>query len=364
MATGRAKQDAVAPAVRVLGPDRIRLESQKDLLEVPAALLDTTFDQLRTLVLVQSTRSALPTARLLGREQSSIQKQLDTLNRNFQQLCGELLVLRQGRGEDFLFTPTGDSISKLASGVLGDWLAEIHANRRRLGSTLRVGTTEFTLTLLSGAYARISDQLIQLGVEFKVLHVRTRDFWQLLDSRHVDLICGSIAGDAASQPGMEAYDFLEWEREPMVLLTNLSPRELPSAPVTQRKLAALPLLIPSAGVVANFLTQWYGANFHERLRVVASIDDIYYGLALMRSRLVQGCMIVAEPIAKAAIEGRLPGDPGLRVVGLGADFRPRLELCTGIFTRRREREQYGPDHPLNLLWTAFEAEFSEHSGRA
>ncbi|WP_234379246.1 hypothetical protein [Streptomyces sp. IGB124] len=51
--------------------------------------------------------TALAAARLLGREQSSVQKQLDILNRNFQALTGELVVVKQGRGRDLLFTPTG-----------------------------------------------------------------------------------------------------------------------------------------------------------------------------------------------------------------------------------------------------------------
>ena len=80
-------------------------------------LLDTTFDQLRTLLVVAETGSALQAARILGREQSSVQKQLDTLNRNFQQMCGELLVLRQGRGQPFLFRPiiTGAGLWRVRS---------------------------------------------------------------------------------------------------------------------------------------------------------------------------------------------------------------------------------------------------------
>jgi hypothetical protein len=31
--------------------------------------------------------------------------------------------------------------------------------------------------------------------------------------------------------------------------------------------------------------RWYGSDFRGRLTIVATIDDIYYGLALMRSRM-------------------------------------------------------------------------------
>src|SRR5690606_3077186 len=84
------------------------------LLECPSGLLDMTFDQLRTLLVVHEKGNALRAARVLGREQSSVQKQLDTLNRNSQAICGEVLTVRQGRGKDFLFTPTGETVVELA----------------------------------------------------------------------------------------------------------------------------------------------------------------------------------------------------------------------------------------------------------
>jgi hypothetical protein len=54
-------------------------------------------------------------------------------------------------------------------------------------------------------------------------------------------------------------------------------------------------------------------------------DDIYYGLALMRSKMAHGCMLTSVSIAQAAVEGRLPGGPGLRLVDLGPDFDPMME---------------------------------------
>ncbi|MFE3935254.1 hypothetical protein ACFXPJ_16080, partial [Streptomyces goshikiensis] len=89
--------------LKVPGPEGFR----GDLLACSPDLLDLTWDQMRTLVVVHEEGPALAAARLLGREQSSVQKQLDILNRNFQALTGELVVVKQGRGRDLLFTPTG-----------------------------------------------------------------------------------------------------------------------------------------------------------------------------------------------------------------------------------------------------------------
>ena len=91
---------------------------------------------------------------------------------------------------------------------------------------------------------------------------------------------------------------------------------------------------------------------------MATIDDIYYGLALMRSKMAYGCMLSSVGIAHAAVGGRLPGGPDLRLVELGPDFNPMMELVTGTFARRGERSTFDVSHPLNLLWQAFADEIA------
>ncbi|MDQ3764696.1 MAG: hypothetical protein M3460_25135 [Actinomycetota bacterium] len=100
----------------------------------------------------------------------------------------------------------------------------------------------------------------------------------------------------------------------------------------------LPLLTPTAGLLAEFLRRWYGPNYRDRLNVIADIDNIYYGLALLRSEIVHGCLLTTSAVATATIEGRLPGGPNLRRVELANDFDPALELVTGIFGRKGERD--------------------------
>jgi hypothetical protein len=99
------------------------------------------------------------------------------------------------------------------------------------------------------------------------------------------------------------------------------------------------------GVGFRFLGRWYDSDFRSRLTIVATIDDIYYGLALLRSKMAYGCMLTSVSIARAAAEGRLPGGPGLRTVSLGPDFSPMMELVTGTFARRGERTAFGASHP-------------------
>jgi hypothetical protein len=80
----------------------------------------------------------------------------------------------------------------------------------------------------------------------------------------------------------------------------------------------LPLIVPAVGgVFTDFLRRWYGSDFRSRLTIVATIDEIHYGLELMRLKMAYGSMLTSASIARAAVEGRLPGGPGLRVVRLG-----------------------------------------------
>jgi DNA-binding transcriptional LysR family regulator len=336
-------------AVRVPGTD-----SLNGLLSFPPMLLEFTFDQLRTLVVVQEAGSANGAARILGREQSSVQKQIDTLNRSFQRMCGELLMIKQGRGQPFLFTPTGTAVAGQARALLADWQVQVNDARHRIGKTVALGTTEFTLRFVGMVWQRVAEEFAAREIELNVVHVRTKDSFARLDAKEIDLLCGGFASVAGADDMPGDYEFLQWRRESLVLLTNLPKRELPVPAVSVDRLPGVPLIVPAAGgVIVDFLRRWYGSDFRSRLTIVATVDDIYYGLALMRSRMAYGCMLTSVGIARAAAEGRLPGGPGLRLVDLGPDFDPMMELVTGTFARRGERGVFGQSHPLNLLWQAF-----------
>jgi DNA-binding transcriptional LysR family regulator len=326
-----------------------------DLQAAPGMLLEVTLDQLRTLLAVREAGSPLRAAALLGREHSSVRKQLDTLNRIFQQACGESVAVKQGRGEDYLFTPTGEMAVGVARGMFADWLGGITDRRRSLGAAVTVATTEFTVDFLAQVWPQVVTEFTHREIKLNIVHVRTRDFWAQLEAKSVDLVCGSIPVGPDRDPALEAYDVIEWQREDLTLLTNLSVRELPAETIGQDRLPSVPLLAPTAGLIAEFLRRWYGADYRRRLHIVADVDSIYYGLALLRSSLVHGALLATSAAAQAAVEGRLPGGPGLRLIRLASGFSPPLQILAGIFARKGERALYDQAHPLNLLWNAFEA---------
>jgi hypothetical protein len=238
--------------------------------------------------------------------------------------------------------------------LLADWQARVNDARRRIGKTVALGTTEFTLRFVGQVWQRVAEEFAAREIELNMVHVRTKDSFARLEAKEIDLLCGGFASVAGADDIPGDYEFLQWRREGLVLLTNLPRRELPVPAVSVDRLPGVPLIVPSTGgVITDFLRRWYGSDFRSRLTIVAAIDDIYYGLALMRSKMAHGCMLTSASIARAAVEGRLPSGPGLRTVGLGPDFNPMMELVTGTFARRGERGAFDASHPLNLLWQAF-----------
>lgn len=332
------------------------------LLSCAPALLDTTLDQLRTLVVVYEAGTALGAARTLGREQSSVQKQIDTMNRNFGELCGEPLVRKQGRGQNVQFTDTGKALVELAGGTLRDWLDEVHECRRRLGGTLTVGTTRYTLGYLSHAGERLAADFQRRGIELKMVHIRTRSLLSKLACREVDLVCGSVL-DVDGVDRLADYDVQEWRRSGLALVTNLPPDRLSATSVGTRELPSLPLVLPDAGLITDFVRGWFGDDYRNRLDVVAEIDTAEYGFDLLRSGLVQGFMLVTQGVGEAAIAGRLPAASGLRMIELVDDLEPKMHLLVGVFARRGERALLPADHPLNMLWDALGEDFDHWRDR-
>ena len=326
-------------------------DSLNRLLHCEPALLDTTLDQLRTLVVVHEAGTALGAAKALGREQSSVQKQIDTMNRNFGELCGEPLVRKQGRGLNVLFTDTGTALVGLAGRTLGTWLDEMHECRRRLGRTLTVGTTRYTLGYLSHASERVAEDFRRRGIDLKMVHVRTRNLLEKLASHQVDLVCGSVL-DTEGADRLADYDVQQWRRSGLILATNLPRSRLPATTIGTRELPSLPLVLPDAGLITDFVRGWFGDDYRDRLDVVAEIDTAQYGFDLLRSGLVRGCMLVTEGLGEAAMAGRLAPASGLRLIELVGDLEPKMSLLVGVFARRGERAALPADHPLNLLWTA------------
>jgi DNA-binding transcriptional LysR family regulator len=319
----------------------------------PVSLRDTTMDQLRTLIAVYEAGSALGAARLLDRDQSSVQKQIDTLNRNFGAMCGEPLVLKRGRGQGVVFTETGESLVRTARETLNAWHEQIQICRGRVGGTLAVGTTSFTLAALTRARAVVAEEFSRLDVELRVEHVRSREILSKLRGRELDLVCGSIAV-VKGREAPEDCAIAEWSRKSLSLVTNLPPEDLPGPVVSSSALRTLPLVLPDHGLIADSLRGWFGADYQRQLDVVAEIDTVLFGLELLASlSCLRGCMLVTHGIGEMVRDGRLATQADVRVLPVVNDTDVHMEVLSGAFIRRDEVSR-DPRHPLSLLWSALQ----------
>jgi len=325
-----------------------------DLSHSPGQLMETTMDQLRTLVAVRDTGSALGAARLLNRDPSSVQKQIDTLNRNFGAMCGEPLVLKRGRGQGVAFTESGESLVETARDTLTTWQERIFASRRRVGGTLSVGATVYTLAAVTRAGAEVASEFLRRDIRLRIEHIRSGDILAKLRDKELDVVCGSIALDEGGGPPVDVV-VSEWSRRTLSVLTNLSPEELPGPEVASSELPGLPLVVPDRGLIADSLRGWFGADCRRRLRIAAEIDAVAFGLELLGSELpLRGCMLVTRGIGEMIRDGRMAGGGSLRVLPIRNDTEARMEVLSGAFMRAAD-EPADPAHPLSLLWRAMEA---------
>ncbi|UNZ21483.1 LysR family transcriptional regulator [Streptomyces sp. 891-h] len=322
-------------------------------------------DQLRTLLAVYEEGTALGAARRLGREQSSIQKQLDTMNRKLGDHCGEPLLRKRGRGERVHFTRTGEELARLARGTLDGWREGLDTARRRRGRSLRVGSTRYTLGYLLNAVEQVNDRFTREGVELTMAHVRSGAVLEKLRSHELDLVCGSILVSASAgaaettaaghDVALGGYEVMEWRRGGFCLATNQPDGDLAQdgrpngAGVGVRALPRLPLVVSTDGLIPGVLRGWFGPEYRRRMRIAAEIDSAHYGFELLSSRVLYGSMLVTQGIGEAITEGRLPEAQGLRTLPLVEDMGTEQRVLVGAF-RRREPENRDPDHPVSLLW--------------
>lgn len=110
------------------------------------------------------------------------------------------------------------------------------------------------------------------------------------------------------------------------------------------------------GLIPGFLRGWFGSRFRQELHIAAEIDTVQYGLELLSSGVVRGCVLVTQGIGDAVADGRLQTSAGLRTLELTDDIGPELEVLVGVFVRDGERAALDAAHPLNVVWNALAGE--------
>lgn len=309
-----------------------------------APFVSVTVDQLRTYVAVHemgSTRAAA--LRILKRDQSSVEKQLKTLDEHFWNFNKERLIIKpSSRGAELRFTRGGERVYELAKKVL----AEFQETRTQLEKVyrLRIAITKFTISLLAEIDEPIWKRLKQFGrqPDRELIHIRSEQVQTCLDNPTIDF---SLGGIVTGQPIEEDVEFIRWNTEKFVLLSNFP---LNSAKINLKQLRSLglPLILRTDGVMKEFANRALGGM--EGLNILEWCNDLQFGLDLLRLRVHEACMICSEFIAAEA--KRSDSEDVLKIYPI-LDCELRHER--GLFRKTGVDALFEPTHPVRIFWESF-----------
>lgn len=310
-----------------------------------APFVSVTVDQLRTFVAVHelgSTRAAA--LHVLKRDQSSVEKQLKTLDEHFWNFNKERLIIKpSSRGAELRFTRGGERVYELAQRLLG----EFSNTRTQLEKVyrLRIAITKFTIPLLAEIADPIWKRLNQAGKQpaRELIHISSEQLQKCLEDPTIDF---SLGGIIAGLPIERNIEFVRWNTEKFVLLSNF-PLSGGKIDVNQLRSSSLPLVLRTDGPMKEFVNRALGGT--EGLNVVEWCNDIQFGLDLLRLKVHEACMVCSEFIAAEAMK---------RIDSEGVLYAYEFSGCDvlhqrGLFRRAGTDELYEPTHPVRIFWDTF-----------
>jgi DNA-binding transcriptional LysR family regulator len=329
-------------------------ESHFDPNLVEQATLRLTLDQLRTLVVAYEAGAVHAAAQIIGRDQSSVAKQLRALNEYFRPLCQEDLTRppRAGKRDRTLeFTRSGQAIAEISRALLEDWSLSLRRARRSVSRSIAIGATSFTFDLAGSTWRELFSRFRNEDVHLTIRHIHTADVRSALNDTQLDLVIGGVMLPSGQSLDLdERYEFLEWRRAPFYLVSNLKDKPPPER-VSVDELSQLPLILPRSGLITDFFSHWLDEKvLSDKHHVDVLEADVPFILSLLRSRIIEGCTIVPRFLIEAGHTKRLSTS------SLYAPDKPDLHAVAGLLARRADRQSLPADHPLNMIWSKLKAE--------
>jgi DNA-binding transcriptional LysR family regulator len=305
-----------------------------------------TVDQLRTYVTVHETGSSRSAIKVLGRDQSSIDKQLKTLDEHFWDLSKQRLFVKPPeRGAELRFTRAGETVFHLAEKLL----RELSTTRTQLEKVnrLRIAMLGFLAPLFAKLDRPIAERFRQCGrnPERELIHVSATNIQTCLHDPTIDFALGGVI---SSQRIDEHLEFVRWKTEEFVLLSNF-PIDAPPVPIHQLRSLNLPLILNDFGVIKEFVKATLGGDYG--LNIVERCTDLQFSLDLLRLRMHQACTILMAHIAEEAI--RQQGTNKVLSIYPLSGFDLRYHV--GLFRRAGEEHLYEATHPIRLFWDTFKS---------
>jgi len=333
-------------------------------------LLSLTLDQLRTLAIAFDRGSPLEAAKVIRRQQASVQSQLDTLNKYFTEMCGDKLCGPTRRGEAWAFSNTGAFAADLAKKTLSEVLYAVRRQRQRVCKDIAVAVTTFTQPIVWRTWNLVRERLPKIKHPI-THHIRTREVAQKLSSNEFDLILAPQIIEAGKMPSFDDWIFTPGITERLTALTYADNEALvrqaePGTANVDRLFTEEPLIVPREGLVLDLLDRAV-PQWRRRSKTSVQIDDARYGINLLRSGITRGTMFVFSTVGEAAVKGQLiaqydaiPVELEVRLQQLALDgVFDRFRIVTGLFVRKSRLSECNADHPLKLFCSSFEKLFQE-----
>jgi hypothetical protein len=340
--------------------EAIRVDrSEADFLSGSSTVFErlqgTTLDQLRSLVYAFENRSIRQAAKALGREQASVGKQLDALDKRFgsEGPTRQHLFLKPSRGGELAFTRTGELVVELARTVLAA-ARDSDLALRRAAAEVKVGAPTFMVPLLMDTWNRWTAEVHDLHLA--TLHASSGGIPAVLEE---DLSMDFCFGGCMVLPDEPAvfdppYQYCEYKRESICILTNLPENRL-VGPISADQLRSreLDFVLPKHGPIAEFAEALYGPD-QKGLKVLEEAQHVFFVISSLKYSIYKGNMFATETISKWA-EHFWTGDHSapshLRTVEIVQD--PTVPMMSVGLFRRAADETYPEDHPLQRCWNTF-----------
>jgi|ERR1041384_2064445 DNA-binding transcriptional LysR family regulator len=326
-------------------------------------LLPITLDQLRTFLAVCQELSPRRGGQLLRREQTSVEKQLKTLEDRFEKLAhGKLIVRAAQRGGDIQLTEAGDQVRQFAEFVLKG-LADLSMDIRSLQQDrpIRIALTTFMISLLGEIQPAVMEAFKKVGIRLnrELVHVRSNQIQTVLENKEVDFSLGGFVARAGEEsPIDEALEFIEWKREELGLLSSynleVDTEAVSSTDLIERR---IPLIVPRQGLIHDLLDIWFGGqDLDNKLNVVEWCDDVHFAMDLLHLKVYEASMISTSYISRWIKER--PNSGHLRFYKIKDSG---CQLRVGLFRRKDIGKVYSKTHPLTVFWQVFKKLASERS---
>ena len=340
-------------------------DSQSQKFDLGEELLSTTLDQLHTLLAVAEHESVREAGKKLGKDQSSVDKQIDALTKHFGRLMPgiKLVIKSEQRGGKVQFTEPGKLVVALAKTIL-EQTESTRLELTRLQGQVKAAATTFMIPAVCvvwNEWKRVAGSDFQLSIT----HIHSdRVPSILLEDSTIDFCFGGLLtgpqGFVRSSKELQQMEFIEWDREEIGILTNLPDSRLGGGPISVEEIISrnLPLILPTQGMVADFAEMIFHGE-QVKANIIEFIHDVFFGVNLLQYEIYPACMFCTDTIAKWAMSSGLRSATSdqsapnviLRYIPLTASSR-ELKASVGLF-RRKEAKAYGKDHPLTICWEKF-----------